>query len=297
MPTRPALNDCIHPTYLPYSREALRDHFSDERHIDQLQHSSERLQTYLDRYQGRTRGLSITGEVKRERQLERDERAWTISALKATFDASQLEALTFGGLAHFGADRGVTPGLGDSPQLRFEVGVPSPVCYSESLRERYERTDASVGLVPYISHAATGRARLESATRADAVVLGEKADLLIESKLLSDSSSSVRFDPFRNQIARNLDLLLEEKSPVFEQAMQDRYFLLLTPAVFRDRPRSRHYGMLLHEYVARPESLVADLPHRDAELVRALTHRIGWITFEDCRTLVPTACPWLDATN
>ncbi|NNJ24642.1 hypothetical protein [Alienimonas chondri] len=290
------MSDVIHPKYLPYTREELTGHFADEKHLNQLVDSSRRLTAYVRRFEGLTGGFSLTPEVRRERQLERDERAWTVSALKAVYDANAMPALLDRAFAHTQGDERVGGWAekvgGEDSTLRFEVGLYSPEVYREALRRRYDERDASVALVPYISDAAAGRTKLEGATRADGVLSGQSATVVFEAKLLSDSSSHVTFDPLRNQIARNLDILLDEKAAL-KHEIDERYFVLLTPETFRRRPRSRHYGLLLREYVNNPDALKEDLPHRDPEQVIALARRIGWATFEECRDLVPGACGWL----
>lgn len=53
------------------------------------------------------------------------------------------------------------------------------------------------------------------------------------------------------------------------------------------------YGHLMREYRDDPNALKRDLPHLDAGECEALGERIGWLTFEDIRSIVPGACQWL----
>lgn len=113
--------------------------------------------------------------------------------------------------------------------------------------------------------------------------------------MLSDVSKDVSFDAFRNQIARNVDVMLEDgQEPKWLAARNaDRsLFALLTPMCFKARPHSRLYGFLYEEYKDHSAALARDLPHRD-ENWPALARRLGWFTFEDIDEALPGACPWL----
>jgi hypothetical protein len=120
---------------------------------------------------------------------------------------------------------------------------------------------------------------------------------LIEAKVLSDVSCQISFDNFRNQIARNIDVMLDNTSligSVLEKRdPQKSLFSLLTPRCFKQYPSSRLYGWLMHEYKNDPYALERDLPHRKQTNWAALQQRIGWITFEDFQEVQPGACPWL----
>jgi hypothetical protein len=71
--------------------------------------------------------------------------------------------------------------------------------------------------------------------------------------------------------------------------------VLLTPKIFKDNPYSRLYGWLLPEYQRNPELLSAHLAHRDdVEDWSAVSKRLGWLTFEDCESVTPGTCTWLN---
>jgi len=77
--------------------------------------------------------------------------------------------------------------------------------------------------------------RLEGATKVDAVLLAPDTGfaVLFEAKVLADVSGGVEFDVLRNQIARNIDVMLEPNPRVMcplNQRNPDRScFVLLTP--------------------------------------------------------------------
>jgi hypothetical protein len=125
-------------------------------------------------------------------------------------------------------------------------------------------------------------ARLEGATRADAMLLAAIAVAVIfEAKVLSDISTHVTFDLARNQLARSIDVMLEANpalTPPLSLRKPERTFLvMLTPALTQPGPagdaisKSRLYSWLMPAYKDPHSSLLRQhLPHRDAsELAEA----------------------------
>jgi|GEM_PF-2341349 len=137
--------------------------------------------------------------------------------------------------------------------------------------------------------------------------------VFIEAKFLSDISYQVSYSPVRNQIARNLDAILELKErwaknylnkekPEWPENIDFRY-LLLTPGMFRPdyrpfvaRPKhrwpgaetSRFFCHKMKEYREEPLTLLSDIPHRSAASydISEVQQRIGWASFEDIVMLV-----------
>ena len=138
--------------------------------------------------------------------------------------------------------------------LFFEVNLPSPGRYRAWLRDHLdERT-----LVPYLKRqAGTPRARLEGATRADAMLFARQtgAAVIFEAKVLSDISAHVTFDLARNQLARTIDVMLEANpalaAPLSLRQPERTFLVLLTPALTQPGPagdaisKSRLYGWLM----------------------------------------------------
>ena len=84
--------------------------------------------------------------------------------------------------------------------------------------------------------------------------------------MLADCSATVTYDVLRNQLARTIDVMLDQQ-PKLTAGLESRYpdlscFVLLTPELYRQHPRSRLYGWLLKEYRKRPLAIREDLPHR-----------------------------------
>jgi hypothetical protein len=177
----------------------------------------------------------------------------------------------------------------------LEAGLPSPPSYCSWLRKH----GSSQHLVPYVERARerNGVGNLEGPTSVDAVIVNvvNGFALLIEAKVLSDASKDVLFDTFRNQMARSMDVMLEDgqgSATLAARNAKHSLFALLTPRCFQARPHSRLYGFLYEEYKRDPAALGRDLPHRDVSW-SALAQRLGWLTFEDVNEALPGACPWL----
>jgi len=260
----------------------------------------------------------------RKRNREYNERFWVFTTLKHLFDQYVSSECSSGsglvklieGLFGDGPPRGFkswTDALGDCPRLFFEVNMPRPIEYREFLVERFQK----VTLPPRsFQDSVPVGTRFEGQTKVDAVLYGKPGvALLFEAKVLSDASPTVRYDVTRNQIARSIDVLLETPAKpgdglstgeeLRRQRDPDRsYFVLLTPAIFKDeRRKSRLYAWLMAEYMSPSSTVLAeDLSHRtDKESVKRVTHRIGWLTFEQChqelKRVDPSsrgASPWLN---
>jgi hypothetical protein len=293
----------MHPVYLPFEEDELLVHFfavagdpraDPHRHLPYYRQSIERAAAHLDL------PSPTPVDVRRARQIERDERFWVVASLMALYHGGNREAafsqlLESAGLGPPAEHGSWMDALHGDLQLAFEVGLSSPRTYREYLHSRLdERTP-----IPYAREAAEKAGlRLEGATQVDAVLVNASngVGILFEAKVLSDCSATVTYDVLRNQLARNIDVMLERQghlpAPLSDRDPDLSYFVLLTPELFRRRPRSRLYGWLLNEYRERPAAIAEDLPHRTADWP-TVSQRIGWATFEDCKRIRPTACQWL----
>ena len=122
--------------------------------------------------------------------------------------------------------------------------------------------------------------------------------VIIEAKVLSDISYEITYDTMRNQIARNIDVMLEENKglcpPLNKREPEKTLFLLITPKLFKDNPSSRLYGYKLNEYKTNPEALSRDLPHRGNCDWQDISKRLGWLTWEDFKNVNKDCCQWLN---
>ena len=101
----------------------------------------------------------------------------------------------------------------------------------------------------------------------------------------------------RNQIARNIDVMLEKNEnlcdPLNKRDPEKTLFLLITPKLFKENPSNRLYGYKFNEYKTRPESLSDDLPHRKNYDWQSISRRLGWLTWEDFKDVNKNCCRWL----
>ena len=115
---------------------------------------------------------------------------------------------------------------------------------------------------------------VEGDTEVDIVIEGADVLWFLEAKLHSDLSASTTYDPTRNQLARNIDVLLE-------RAAGRRALMSL---VVLDRQPDRFHTQLVARYRADPGTLHALLPHRLRSEVDAVVRDLRVVLWRD---LVP----------
>ena len=85
-------------------------------------------------------------------------------------------------------------------------------------------------------------------------------------------------------------------SPLSKRKPENSLFLLLTPKLFKENPKTRFYGYKFNDYKYNPSSIRDELEHRnlnEAELIK-LSKRLGWTTWEDLKEINSECCKWLD---
>ena len=101
----------------------------------------------------------------------------------------------------------------------------------------------------------------------------------------------------RNQLARYVDIALEQngrkRAPLKFRDPNRTLVVLQTPELFKKHPHSRLYGSLFHSYRRDPNTLARDLSHRSEVDWNDVATRIGWLTWEDCKAVLPSCCKWL----
>jgi hypothetical protein len=293
----------MHPTWMPFTEKQLRHHFAPisrgdnadpGRHLAYYRKSLERLAQHVGD------GTTDWSFVEKARQVEKDERFWIAAALMGLYysltpKSAFTALLERSGCAHPDDVGSWSEALDGPLELYFEAHLPAPEAYRQWLRARVSNRSP----VLYVREAALRpRVRFEGGTRVDALLLASATGtaVLFEAKVLSDCSADVSYDALRNQLARNIDVMLEPNPrlapPLSGRQPSRSSFVLLTPSMFRENRRSRLYGWLMDEYRTDPSALQRDLQHRSADWA-SLSARLGWATFEDCREIVPTACKWL----
>lgn len=305
----------MHEVYLPFTEGQLLRHFAPvngskelipERFLNYYKASIRNWCGHADGCSDR-RGKSIS-ELKLPYQMEKDERFWVVTCLMKYFysddrvgNFAKLLQSCFGEKPPIEDLLSWEDCLTGKLRLYFEVSLPSPPSYKEWLKENIK----SRHMVPYVLDAACKknsneiRLGLEGPTHVDAILLNEKNGfaVIFEAKVLSDISSQITFDVTRNQIARNIDVMLEKNDllpePLRRRDPSRTLFALLTPKIFKDQQHTRLYSWLINEYMNSPEALKRDLPHRNDFEFSSISKRIGWLTWEDCETVLLEACSWL----
>lgn len=301
----------IDPTYLPFPVGKLRQHFlvasnnETDRHVAYYLKSARRYHQFCQEYPDR-RGLPVS-LTRQPRQIEKDERFWVAACLMAYFhDERRNEYLATLLQRVFGPEPPVEglfsweECLDGKLHLYFEHRLPSPSGYKHWLGKHLSERN----LVPYVRdaayrrHSTELRTNLEGPTHVDAALINESNGfaVLFEAKVLSDTSVDITYDMVRNQIVRNIDVMLEKDEGLMFPASQRRpkrsLFVLITPEIFRQQPHTRLYGWLMNEYCNNPDSLARDLPHRGSLNWIKIARRMGWLTWEDCEAIRPGSCPW-----
>lgn len=210
--------------YLPFTPELMLQHFADTslgapgpQHLQHYEASSRRALDHEARVhvgQGLPAGRQCDDL---DHQVEKDERFWVATALLSIFHSqNRIQTLTEFLRSCLGEQPPV-PGLeswqealGDADKLKlyFEVNLPAPASYKDDLaRHLDERT-----ILPWLREVAGARASgPEGTTKVDAMLIAPATGFSVafEAKVLSDVSTHTRFDGLRNQLARNIDVLLD----------------------------------------------------------------------------------------
>jgi hypothetical protein len=311
----PALAEAvIDETYLPFVPSCLLKHFAPVAGTG----SPDRFLTYyltskknrgeLLRSEGPDLEISDPRAIRRGRQMEKDERFWVVGALLGVYynHSSPNRTAAFAELLRnceglelpVGRFATWEEALGETQELYFEANLPSPPLYRRYLQNH---PDEHTLAIPYLREAARKRGpRLEGATKVDALLIAPETGfaVLFEAKVLADMSTGIEFDVLRNQMVRNIDVMLDRnertRPPLNRRDPQATCFVLLTPEIFRTHRESRLYGMVYDRYKKDPAILRQYLPHRDAAELTTIPSRLGWLTWEDCHRVHPGTCPWLD---
>jgi len=305
----------IHQKYLPFSEEQLLSHLADvgagragerEKYLGYYRKSTENYKTYCQANPDR-KGKTLR-ETKVPCQIEKDERFWTVACMMTIFyspnrteELVHLLKLAYGAYPPVeGIDRWEECCSGDLA-LFFETNLPSPRSYKDWLSKNLTTRQ----FIPYILDSAfldgdRDKPNLEGPTHVDALLVNSKNGfaVIIEAKVLSDISVEITYDLMRNQIARNIDVMMGAENDTLPDPLNKRdpkrtLFLLVTPKLFKDNPTSRLYGYKFMEYKKDSDALARDLPHRTDCDWGIVTQKLGWLTWEDFRSVNKDCCRWL----
>lgn len=301
------INSKLEDIYLPFTEQQLIKHF---------EHSKKYIK-WIEKYRRSIKKYRIpdtNNSISETRQIEKDETFWTASTLMTIYHGSNfvgnLKTLLVNGFTKHPPIANISRwdellGEKDNWSLYFEVPLPAPKEYKNYLRNNITKNQ----FIPYILESARhktnneNRKNLEGSTHVDALLINNENgfSIMIEAKVLSDISYGVTYDTKRNQIIRNLDVLLEKyegKDSVLSKRDPDKtLFILLTPEIYTKRPYSRLYAYKYYEYKENLNMLIEELEHRkpnfDLEHAKNLSDRIGWLTWEDFKKTNPNCCNWV----
>jgi len=318
-------NNKLHEKYLPFCRDILMKHFAkngrnseaNKNYLKYYEESVERYKNFIGK------NIQITGksldELRSPFQIQKDERFWTMNTILSIFYSpdrnDQLIHLFKKGFVQevplsIGIDSWEDCFNSKNLELFFEVDLPSPKKYKDYLYEHYcqsYKNKKSNGhqFIPYILACACNKKRLEGSTQVDAIIVNPDNGftVIFEAKVLSDISIFTTFDLLRNQIARNIDAMINEElennykthSIIKDINPKKTLFLLLTPKIFQDNPSSRFYGYKMRDYQDKKMGVInlnKDLPHREKEELKDIPQRIGWLTWEDFKDVNNNCSPF-----
>lgn len=296
----------LHEIYLPFSEEQLSEHFE---HSNKRKEWIEKYKRSINNY----RNQVTNRNNKESRQIEKDETFWTASTLMTIYHCpdfiGNLKSLL---IKIFKVNPpipqisswNVLLGEKDNWKLYLEVPLPAPKEYKIYLKNNISKNQ----FIPYIVESAkhkinnVNRENLEGSTHVDALLINIQNgfSILFEAKVLSDISYGITYDSKRNQMIRNLDVMLEKyegkDSILGKRDPNKTLFILLTPEIYSIKPYSRLYAYKYFEYKEDPNNLIKELPHRqdlDLEKANNLSARVGWLTWEDFKKVNPNCCKWL----
>lgn len=300
----------MHPIYLPFVEEQLKAHFAKVKKSGQCTDSYDRhikyFRTSLKNYEkypeSETRKNIPLSDLRKPCQVEKDEKFWTASCLMTIYyskhrqrDLSELFQQAYGKQPPFSEIKTWNDCFEGDLKLFFEPNLPSPESYKKWLRNNITNNH----FIPYVLDSDNGRKNLEGPTNADAVIINEQNGfaVVIEAKVLSDISYQITYDLLRNQISRNIDVMLEKNDdlcpPLNHRDPNKTLFLLVTPQLFKQNLESRLYGYKMNDYMTNPDSIRTDLPHRKGYNWSNISKRLGWLTWEDFKSVNMDCCKWL----
>ncbi len=159
----------------------------------------------------------------------------------------------------------------DPPRVDAWIAAPAPPPYDRRLRERL----AASADPERIARARDPRP-LEGPCEIDLVLTGRTQIGFLAARLGSDVRSSTTYDPQRNEIARNIDCLLENAGA------RTPFFWMLVA----DRSSERLYTRLIQRYREDPRELARHLPHRPPEFLIPVAESLAIVAWRDLLDLV-----------
>jgi hypothetical protein len=311
-------NNKMQEKYLPFDKDVFMEHFAPvgkniKTNINHLNYYTQSINNY-ENYKKVINNIfgKHLYEISKACQIQKDERFWTVNTfMNIYYSPNRINELCILFVKAFGKKVPISIEINsweeclssDNLKLYFEVDLPSPAFYKKYLYSLYKEDKIQEHqIIPFILASAHEKQTLEGATQVDALILNPDNgfNVLIEAKVLSDISIRITYDVVRNQIARNIDVMLELNerlcAPLNKRDPDKSLFLLVTPKLFKDNPSSRLYGYKIREYKDKNkgvDALKRDLPHRVLGKLKDIPSRIGWLTWENFKEVNNKCSPWL----
>ena len=157
------------------------------------------------------------------------------------------------------------------PKVELWECVRAPKEYEAASRERMKVS----ALAKHIARAQSA-GPVEGDSEIDICLKSKSITLFIEAKLGSDISMRTTYDPVRNQVARNIDCLLDVSGSTVPM-----FWMLV-----RDRQEGRAYTQLMTTYKNDPTKLSEALPHRDLAILKEIAARLSIILWKDLLAVI-----------
>lgn len=303
----------LHPIYLPFSKEQLKKHFVEIYNNDNnIDNHINKFKKSIGNYSSFETNPSQVKDIRIARQIEKDETFWTASSLMTIFHSRnrnkeliELLKLSFGECPPLKNFNTWDECLNGELKLFFEPNIPSPKEYLDWISKNINTKQ----FVPYViekarhnTKANTFRSNLEGPTNVDALLINPENGFAVffEAKVLSDISYQTSYDSIRNQLIRNIDVMLSNNQnlhfPLNKRIAENTLFALLTPRIYKDNYKARLYGYKFMDYKKTPSLIAEDLPHRNLNLTQCenIANRMGWLTWENLKEINSNCCKWLN---
>jgi hypothetical protein len=280
----------MHKTLLPFKEKQVARYFSETGKDKHLKYFRNSIQKY-SQYENDIENFPKL-DYRTYRQAEKDERFFTTRTFINIFERDakdrnrilkELLVKAYGEFPPFDIKSKFRQSwdyyLEGKIKLTLEYDAPAPKEYKEYLSNNLNMRQ----FVPYVldlgkDDAGNFRKNLEGPSQIDAYIecVNTGLKIYVEAKYLSDISCNITYDVSRNQIARNIDVMLEDEKG-------KTLFLLLTPQYFKDNPGTRFYGYKMNDYLSSHLNLMADLYHRknvEPADWKNIIKRIAWVSWE-----------------
>ena len=174
---------------------------------------------------------------------------------------------------------GISPFEENVVSVSLERRYPPPAGYLQWLRKEVKSHPVRYIRKQSTDHSKTNKP-LESRTHVDAFIETDKLLIFFEIKYTSDIAHSTTFNPYRNQLARLIDVGLD----VAKRSGKEVLVLISTPSKLYES-RSRFYYYKVQEY-SDPLMISRDIAWRTVSEIRDNLLAVKWLALEELISLL-----------